>query len=94
MVPAALRGHPALRLAGQAAEYLHMFGSGIRVGTNLFATTFFTLTGFHGVHVTIGIVIRFSSGSVNVTAASTIVASPWPQRSTMWCEIPATLSNS
>ena len=26
------------------------------VNTNLFATTFFTLTGFHGLHVTVGLV--------------------------------------
>ncbi len=43
-------------LIGQAAEYAGMFGSGIRVGTNLFATTFFTLTGFHGLHVLAGLV--------------------------------------
>ncbi len=43
-------------LCGQATEYMHMFGSGITVGTNLFATTFFTLTGFHGLHVFAGLV--------------------------------------
>jgi heme/copper-type cytochrome/quinol oxidase subunit 3 len=43
-------------LAGQVAEYGRMFQSGIRVGTNLFATTFFTLTGFHGLHVLGGLV--------------------------------------
>jgi heme/copper-type cytochrome/quinol oxidase subunit 3 len=43
-------------LVGQVTEYYRMFGSGIRVGTNLFATTFFTLTGFHGLHVLGGLV--------------------------------------
>jgi cytochrome c oxidase subunit I+III len=43
-------------LIGQVTEYGHMFESGIRVGTNLFATTFFTLTGFHGLHVLGGLV--------------------------------------
>jgi cytochrome c oxidase subunit 3/cytochrome o ubiquinol oxidase subunit 3 len=29
---------------------------GLRIDTNLFGTTFFTLTGFHGAHVTLGVV--------------------------------------
>ncbi len=29
---------------------------GVEVDSNLFATTFFTLTGFHGLHVTVGLV--------------------------------------
>jgi heme/copper-type cytochrome/quinol oxidase subunit 3 len=43
-------------LVGQVTEYGRMFESGITVGTNLFATTFFTLTGFHGLHVIGGLV--------------------------------------
>ena len=46
----------AVFLVGQVTEYGRMFGNGIRVGTNLFATTFFTLTGFHGLHVLGGLV--------------------------------------
>jgi cytochrome c oxidase subunit 1/cytochrome c oxidase subunit I+III len=42
-------------LAGQASEYERLFRSGIRINTNLFATTFFTLTGFHGLHVVAGL---------------------------------------
>lgn len=44
----------AVFLAGQAAEYWKLFKSGVDVGTNIFATSFFTLTGFHGLHVFIG----------------------------------------
>jgi cytochrome c oxidase subunit 3/cytochrome o ubiquinol oxidase subunit 3 len=29
---------------------------GLYIGTNLFGSTFFTLTGFHGAHVTLGVV--------------------------------------
>ena len=29
---------------------------GLTLGTNLFGATFFTLTGFHGAHVTLGII--------------------------------------
>jgi heme/copper-type cytochrome/quinol oxidase subunit 3 len=43
-------------LAGQAREYLELWTSGVTVSRNLFATTFFTLTGFHGLHVFIGLV--------------------------------------
>ncbi len=43
-------------MAGQAHEYLELFESGISVNSSLFASTFFTLTGFHGLHVTLGLV--------------------------------------
>jgi heme/copper-type cytochrome/quinol oxidase subunit 3 len=42
-------------LAGQGSEYLGLFRQSIGISTNLFATTFFTLTGFHGLHVTVGV---------------------------------------
>ncbi|MEO8902801.1 MAG: cytochrome c oxidase subunit I, partial [Polyangiaceae bacterium] len=42
-------------LVGQGLEYAHIFGTGLVVGSNLFATTFFTLTGFHGLHVCVGL---------------------------------------
>jgi heme/copper-type cytochrome/quinol oxidase subunit 3 len=43
-------------LAGQATEWAELFRTGVRVNTNLFTTTFFTLTGFHGLHVTVGLI--------------------------------------
>ena len=33
-----------------------LWTSGVTVSRNIFATTFFTLTGFHGLHVTVGLV--------------------------------------
>jgi cytochrome c oxidase subunit 1/cytochrome c oxidase subunit I+III len=42
-------------IVGQGSEYLGLFERGIGVSTNLFTTTFFTLTGFHGLHVTVGL---------------------------------------
>jgi cytochrome c oxidase subunit 1/cytochrome c oxidase subunit I+III len=45
-------------LVGQVTEYWNLFQSGgVEVGTNVFATAFFTLTGFHGLHVFIGLVV-------------------------------------
>ncbi len=46
----------AVFLIGQAREYWELFHRGVTVGTNLFASSFFTLTGFHGLHVCIGLV--------------------------------------
>ena len=42
-------------LVGQAFEYKHLFDHGLSVDVSLFASTFFTLTGFHGLHVTAGL---------------------------------------
>jgi heme/copper-type cytochrome/quinol oxidase subunit 3 len=47
----------AVFLVGQGREYAHMIGQNITVRTNLFGTTFFTLTGFHGLHVFIGLIL-------------------------------------
>jgi heme/copper-type cytochrome/quinol oxidase subunit 3 len=43
-------------LIGQITEYRRMFHDGIVMNTNLFATGFFTLTGFHGIHVLVGLI--------------------------------------
>ena len=45
----------AVFIVGQAGEYWGLFQRGVDVHTNLFATTFFTLTGFHGLHVCVGL---------------------------------------
>jgi heme/copper-type cytochrome/quinol oxidase subunit 3 len=45
----------AIFLFGQAREYMGLFAREVTVSTNLFSTTFFTLTGFHGLHVFIGL---------------------------------------
>ena len=46
----------AIFLGGQANEYWKLFQSGVDLSSNMFSTTFFTLTGFHGVHVLIGLI--------------------------------------
>lgn len=40
----------------QVYEFSHFVHRGMGYTTNLFASTFFTLTGFHGTHVTIGLI--------------------------------------
>jgi heme/copper-type cytochrome/quinol oxidase subunit 3 len=44
-------------LAGQGREYAHLIHENITISRDLFGTTFFTLTGFHGLHVLIGIML-------------------------------------
>jgi cytochrome c oxidase subunit I len=47
----------AIFLGGQANEYWKLFQTGVDLSTNMFSTSFFTLTGFHGLHVLIGLIV-------------------------------------
>ena len=40
----------------QVYEFYHFYHLGMGYSTNLFSSTFYTLTGFHGTHVTIGVI--------------------------------------
>ena len=40
----------------QVYEFTHFFHKGLGYSTNLYGTTFYTLTGFHGSHVTLGVI--------------------------------------
>ena len=44
-------------LVGQGMEYAALIREDVTISRNLFGTTFFTLTGFHGLHVLIGLVM-------------------------------------
>ena len=44
-------------LGCQAYEFTSFIHEGLSIRTNLFGSSFFTLTGFHGVHVSIGIIM-------------------------------------
>ena len=43
-------------LGFQAYEFTHFYHEGLKLQTNLFGSSFFILTGFHGAHVTIGVI--------------------------------------
>ncbi len=43
-------------LAGQCYEFTQFVYEGLKLQSNLFGCTFFVLTGFHGTHVTIGVI--------------------------------------
>ncbi|MCA1994652.1 MAG: heme-copper oxidase subunit III [Coleofasciculus sp. S288] len=47
-------------LAGQLFEYNHLGHEGFGLTTNLFTSAFFVLTGFHGLHVTVGLLLILS----------------------------------
>ena len=44
-------------LAGQGIEYTHLITHKVTISRDLFGSTFFTLTGFHGLHVFFGLVL-------------------------------------
>ena len=44
-------------LAGQVYEFTSFYREGLGFTTSRFSSAFYTLTGFHGVHVTIGIIM-------------------------------------
>ena len=47
----------AVFLTGQGAEYVSLIRQDLTISRDLFGTTFFTLTGFHGLHVFIGLIM-------------------------------------
>ena len=46
----------AVFIGGQVFEFTEFYREGLSLSTNLSGSTFFVLTGFHGAHVTIGII--------------------------------------
>jgi heme/copper-type cytochrome/quinol oxidase subunit 3 len=46
----------AVFLIGQLTEYARLYTDGITISSNLFTSAFFTLTGFHGLHVLVGLI--------------------------------------
>lgn len=43
-------------LGFQATEYTEFIHEGLKLSTNIFSASFYTLTGFHGFHVSIGVI--------------------------------------
>ncbi|NOX30514.1 MAG: cytochrome oxidase subunit III [Actinobacteria bacterium] len=50
----------AVFLAGQVYEFTIFYNEGLGFTTNISSSAFFTLTGFHGVHVSLGIIMLAS----------------------------------
>jgi heme/copper-type cytochrome/quinol oxidase subunit 3 len=54
-------------VGGQVYEFTSFYHEGLSLSTNLFGSTFFVLTGFHGVHVTLGILMLLSLVGMSAT---------------------------
>ena len=54
-------------LFGEAREYLGLLHKDITISRNLFGSTYFTLTGFHGIHVTLGLLMLLTIFSLVMT---------------------------
>jgi cytochrome c oxidase subunit 3/cytochrome o ubiquinol oxidase subunit 3 len=50
----------SLFVGGQVYEFTAFYREGLGFTTSLFGSSFYTLTGFHGVHVTVGIIMLIS----------------------------------
>jgi heme/copper-type cytochrome/quinol oxidase subunit 3 len=50
----------AVFVGGQYFEFTSFYQHGLSLSVNLFGSTFFVLTGFHGAHVTVGIIMLLS----------------------------------
>jgi cytochrome c oxidase subunit 3/cytochrome o ubiquinol oxidase subunit 3 len=53
-------------VAGQMYEFTVFYRKGLKISSNLFGSSFFVLTGFHGAHVTIGVLMLLSLFSLSV----------------------------
>ncbi len=49
-----------LFIAGQVYEFTTFYNEGLGYTTSLFSSSFYTLTGFHGAHVSVGIIMLLS----------------------------------
>ena len=50
----------AVFVGGQVYEFTTFYREGLGYTTNIFGSAFYTLTGFHGVHVSVGIIMLMS----------------------------------
>ena len=64
LVVTALLG--ATFLGGQVYEFTTFYREGLGFTTSLFSSSFYTLTGFHGVHVAIGLILLMALVGINV----------------------------
>ncbi len=60
----------------QVYEFQAFVNEGLTIGTNLFGSTFFTLTGFHGAHVTIGVIWLLSLLVTSYKRGDLLVGNP------------------
>ena len=75
----ATAGLGAIFLGFQVYEFNHFVNLGLTPRTNMFGTTFFVLTGFHGAHVTFGVLwlltFAFSSLTISLKERAILILS-------------------
>ena len=54
-----------LFITGQVYEFTSFYREGLSLSTNLFGSTFYVMTGFHGVHVSLGILMLLSLWAIS-----------------------------
>jgi heme/copper-type cytochrome/quinol oxidase subunit 3 len=59
-------------IIGQGEEYSRLFSVNMNISTGVFGTTFFTLTGFHGLHVIIGLAMIIMIAVISFSGMSRI----------------------
>ena len=74
----------AVFLAGQGLEYLRLLDAGIRPGSALFGTAFFTLTGLHGLHVLVGLAILGTLFAAQTARPGRVSGVAWEAISLYW----------
>jgi heme/copper-type cytochrome/quinol oxidase subunit 3 len=74
----------AVFISGQALEYARLLESGIAPRTGMFGTTFFTLTGLHGLHVLVGLAAMSGLWLATRAAAGRVSATAWETVAWYW----------
>ncbi len=54
-------------LWGEATEYLKLYSENVNIAAGMFGSTFFTVTGFHGLHVSVGLVALLTMFVISLT---------------------------
>jgi heme/copper-type cytochrome/quinol oxidase subunit 3 len=63
----ATAGQGMVFLGGQVFEFTVFYREGLSIGASPFASSFFVLTGFHGIHVFVGILLLMSLYTLSLT---------------------------
>jgi heme/copper-type cytochrome/quinol oxidase subunit 3 len=71
-------------LGGQGLEYARLLGAGLRPGSEMFGTTFFTLTGLHALHVLVGLVLLGTLLAAASARPRRIGPAPWEAIGLYW----------
>lgn len=77
-------GLGAVFLVGQGSEYLRLLSTGIAPASGMFGTTFFTLTGLHGLHVLVGLVAITSLVIASRVRPARVTAVGWEAVAWYW----------